>query len=79
MNPHSTGVGGGGFMMVYIRSKKQGTVIDFRESAPKKANKDMFDGDPQKGIKGKKRKKLTHTFKNTLRYVEAIFIWLQED
>lgn len=52
MNPHSTGIGGGGFMMVFIREKRQGTVIDFRESAPRNADKDLFGGDTEKGIKG---------------------------
>jgi len=54
MNAHSTGIGGGGFMMVYIRDKKKATVIDFRESAPKAAGKDLFGGDPEMGIRGGK-------------------------
>lgn len=52
MNAHSTGIGGGGFMMVYEAKKKQGSVIDFRETAPQKAHKDMFQGDATKGIRG---------------------------
>lgn len=52
MNAHSTGIGGGGFMMVYQAKKKLGTVIDFRETAPQKAHKDLFGGDPEKGIRG---------------------------
>jgi len=52
MNAHSTGIGGGGFMMVYEAKKKQGSVIDFRETAPGKAHKDLFGGDPTKGIRG---------------------------
>ena len=53
MNAHSTGIGGGGFMMVYEAKKKQGSVIDFRETAPGKATKDMFGGDSTKGLRGK--------------------------
>jgi len=52
MNAHSTGIGGGGFMMVYQAKSQTGTVIDFRETAPAKAHKDLFGGDSEKGIKG---------------------------
>ncbi len=39
-------------MMVYIRAKEKGEVIDFRESAPKRAHPNLFKGDPDKGIRG---------------------------
>lgn len=39
-------------MMVYIRDEKKATVIDFRESAPKDSDKNLFQGDPRNGIKG---------------------------
>ena len=52
MNAHSTGIGGGGFMMIYQAKIKQGTVIDFRETAPHNAHKDLFKGDASKGIRG---------------------------
>lgn len=52
MNAHSTGIGGGGFMMVYQAKSEKGTVIDFRETAPQKAHKDLFGGDASKGIRG---------------------------
>ena len=31
---HSSGVGGGGVMLVYNRAAKEASVIDFRETAP---------------------------------------------
>ena len=39
-------------MLVYQKKKGEAKVIDFRESAPANANKDMFHGDPKKGIRG---------------------------
>ena len=53
MNAHSTGIGGGGFMMIYDGKKKKAKIIDFRETAPHKAHKDLFHGDGEKGIRGK--------------------------
>ena len=34
IHPHSSGIGGGGFMLIYQRSKKKATFLDFRETAP---------------------------------------------
>ena len=31
---HSSGIGGGGVMLVYNRSAKEASIIDFRETAP---------------------------------------------
>lgn len=42
INMHSTGIGGGGFMLVYNRSGQVAEVFDFRETAPAKATEDMF-------------------------------------
>ena len=42
INLHSTGIGGGGFMLVYNRSGQVAEVFDFREIAPAAATKDMF-------------------------------------
>jgi len=50
---HSSGIGGGGVMLVYNRSLQEASVIDFRETAPAQAHKDMFKGkenEAQKGI-----------------------------
>jgi len=52
MNPHSTGIGGGGFMLIYMKKKDEATVIDFRESAPENSDANMFKGNPENGIKG---------------------------
>ena len=49
---HSSGIGGGGVMLVYNRTSKQATVIDFRETAPAAADKNMFKGNESKARKG---------------------------
>ena len=45
---HSSGIGGGGVMLVYNQTLKKATVIDFRETAPATADKDMFKGNREK-------------------------------
>ncbi|XP_074635710.1 glutathione hydrolase 1 proenzyme-like [Acropora palmata] len=52
INMHSTGIGGGGFMMVYDSHKRSAEVIDFRETAPEKSGVDSLSGDPMNGIRG---------------------------
>lgn len=42
LNMHSCGIGGGGFMNVYLRDKKKSIVYDFRETAPASATERMF-------------------------------------
>ena len=42
INMHSSGVGGGGVMLVYNRKLKKAKVIDFRETAPETTTSDMF-------------------------------------
>ena len=39
---HSSGVGGGGVMLVYILKLKKVKVIDFRETAPAATTSDLF-------------------------------------
>ena len=34
INMHSSGIGGGGVMLVYNRSANEASIIDFRETAP---------------------------------------------
>ena len=41
---HSSGIGGGGVMLVYNQISKKATVIDFRETAPATAYWDVFRG-----------------------------------
>lgn len=40
--PQSTGLGGGGFMLLYNAKEKKTYAIDFREKAPLKATENMF-------------------------------------
>ena len=49
---HSTGIGGGGFMLVYDSHKRSAEMIDFRETAPEKSGVDVLKGDPMNGIRG---------------------------
>ena len=49
INKHSSGIGGGGFMLVYQRNKNvrdlrdRFVALDFRESAPGRSTWNMFD------------------------------------
>ena len=40
--PHSTGLGGGGFLLLHLAKQKKTIAFDFRERAPLAASKDMF-------------------------------------
>jgi len=42
VNPSSSGLGGGGFMLIYLARERSGRVIDFRETAPHAAGRDLF-------------------------------------
>jgi gamma-glutamyltranspeptidase / glutathione hydrolase len=42
IRPQSTGIGGGGFFLLYLAQKKETVAVDFRERAPLKASRDMF-------------------------------------
>ena len=39
---HYSGIGGGGFMLIYKRDEKKMYGFDYRETVPAKANKTMF-------------------------------------
>ena len=52
VNLHSTGIGGGGFLVYYNATSKKATVIDHRERAPAKATSNMYDGDEQASLNG---------------------------
>lgn len=43
--PFASGIGGGGFMVVYLASKKKVTVINYREKAPSLSSPEIFDGE----------------------------------
>ena len=49
---HSTGIGGGGVMLVYKRGTKTLETFDYRETAPGKSREDMFVDEPQKSKNG---------------------------
>ena len=42
LEPQSSGIGGGGFMMIHLKKKSQTFVIDSRETAPAAADPEMF-------------------------------------
>jgi gamma-glutamyltranspeptidase/glutathione hydrolase len=48
LHPHSSGLGGGGFMLVYRAAEKKTYVLDFREIAPALATAELFAKDPEK-------------------------------
>ncbi|WP_395006855.1 gamma-glutamyltransferase [Undibacterium sp.] len=41
-DPFSCGIGGGGFMLIYLAKEKRFVVLDHRETAPASARPDMF-------------------------------------
>ncbi len=42
VEPANSGIGGGGFAIVYVAKEKKSYVVDFREVAPAKATPDMY-------------------------------------
>jgi len=42
VEPHASGLGGGGFMLIYLAETEEINVIGYREHAPFAATKDMF-------------------------------------
>ena len=52
IHPHSSGIGGGGYMLLYKRSTKTATYLDFRETAPGASTPDMFVRRSWKSKKG---------------------------
>ena len=59
---HSSGIGGGGVMLVYNQTLKKATVIDFRETAPATAYRDMFKGKEEEAKKGLQNFFFLHNF-----------------
>jgi gamma-glutamyltranspeptidase/glutathione hydrolase len=47
VEPQSSGLGGGGFALVYVARERRVHALDFRETAPGAARADMFAGRPQ--------------------------------
>ena len=52
VNLHSTGIGGGGFMIVYDKSKKESIMYDYRETGPASLTPTSFDGHTNKAKLG---------------------------
>lgn len=44
LRPHSSGIGGGGFLLFYKKDQDKVSAYDFRERAPERATKSMFIG-----------------------------------
>lgn len=42
VNPASCGIGGGGFMLIYLARSGRAVALDYRETAPAAASRDMF-------------------------------------
>lgn len=42
VEPHASGIGGGGFILIYTAKNKTITSIDYRETAPRKAGPKMY-------------------------------------
>jgi gamma-glutamyltranspeptidase / glutathione hydrolase len=51
-NPASCGIGGGGFMLIYIAKSKTFYALDYRETAPMQARPDMYmrNGKPDEDL-----------------------------
>jgi gamma-glutamyltranspeptidase/glutathione hydrolase len=47
IHPHSSGLGGGGLMLIYRADEKKTYVLDFREMAPAASTPNMYEKDPK--------------------------------
>lgn len=52
VEPHNSGLGGGGFLLYYHAKTKKFYFVDYREAAPKKATAEYYKENPQHLIKG---------------------------
>ena len=57
VEPYSSGLGGGGFLLVYDARKKQVKTLDFRERAPALARANLYS---RYGKRGKKLSQIGH-------------------
>jgi gamma-glutamyltranspeptidase/glutathione hydrolase len=55
VNPSASGIGGGGFAMVYTAKDQKVTVLDFRETAPARYSSELLFPPPKPGEKPKSR------------------------
>jgi gamma-glutamyltranspeptidase/glutathione hydrolase len=51
VEPQSSGIGGGGFMMIHLAKQKDTFVVDCRETAPAAATPDMFASQPSFSVR----------------------------
>ena len=58
VRPYSTGLGGGGFMLVHVAETGETVAIDYREKAPVRAHKNMFLDDAGQVVE--KRSRFSH-------------------
>lgn len=42
VEPRAGNIGGGGFMLIHLKKQNKSIALDYRETAPKKAHKDMY-------------------------------------
>ncbi len=42
VEPHASGIGGGGFMLIYVSKNRKTEVIDYREVAPRQASPQLY-------------------------------------
>ncbi len=47
--PSTSGLGGGGFMIIHLPNMEKGVMIDFRETASENASPDMYESDRVEG------------------------------
>lgn len=52
VRPESSGLGGGGFMVIWNADEQQGVALDYRERAPLAATRDMFVSPEENGGAG---------------------------
>ena len=52
VNMQSTGISGGGMMLIYNRESRTSEVVDFREKAPASSTRDMYKGKKREAVRG---------------------------
>ena len=52
VSPSSSGIGGGGILLVYNETTKEAIEYDFRDKAPLKSNKNMYNDNYMKAQRG---------------------------
>ena len=60
VRPYSSGIGGGGFMVIWDAEQKRAVALDYRERAPQKATREMFFGETGPDQPGTERSRTGH-------------------